>query len=71
LDHWDVALKCRRDLDPNEIVRVVQTTVSIFINRIEPIRSNHREQDATLSDFLAQDLTEVQPKRDRIHVHEQ
>src|SRR5262249_51462492 len=52
-DHWDVALKRCRDLDTHEIVRVIKATVPVRIRRVEPIRSNHREQHAALSDFAA------------------
>ena len=68
---WDVTLKGRRDLDANEIAPIVQTTVTVFITRVEPIGSDHRQQHAALGDLLAQDLDEIHPERDGVHVHEQ
>src|SRR5262249_8428110 len=70
-DDGNVALKGRPDFDSHKIVRVIQAAVVIFITRIQPVGSDHREQHVTLGDLLAERLDQVDPQRDGVDVHEQ
>jgi len=70
-DHRDIALKRRSNLDSNEIVWILQTMVSMFITRIEPISSNDREQHLALGNFIVQDPYKICPKWNSVQVHEQ
>jgi len=70
-DHRDIALKGRFDLDSDEIVRVLQTAVSMFVTRIEPTSPNDRKQHFALGNFIVQDPYKIRPKWNSVHVHEQ
>jgi hypothetical protein len=70
-DHRDIPLQCRPDLDAQEIRRVIQTTVALFVSDIQPVGPNQRQQHVTLGDLVSQDLGEVHPERDGVHVDEQ
>src|SRR5262245_35466270 len=70
-DDRNVALKGRTDFDSHKIVRVIQAAVAIFITRIEPVGSDHREQHVTLGDLLAEHLDKVDPQSDGVDIHEQ
>src|SRR5215472_3981484 len=70
-DDRNVALEGYPDFDSHEIIRVIQAAVAIFIPRIEPVGSDHREQHVTLGDLLAEHLDKVDPQRDGVDVHEQ
>ena len=67
----DIALKGRSNLDSDEIIWILQTAVSMFITRIDPISSNDREQHVALGNFIMQDPYEICPKWNSVHVHEQ
>jgi hypothetical protein len=70
-DHGDIALESGPDLDPDRILRVIQTAISSFITRIEPVGSDQRKQHLAFGDRISQGCGEIYPQWDRVHVHEE
>jgi hypothetical protein len=64
-------LQGRSDLDPHEIVRVIQPAGPGVISRLEPVGSDHGQKHLALGDRLMQGGDEVHPQRDSVHIHEQ
>src|SRR5580704_12429130 len=66
----DVAKQCGRDLDADEIIRIVEPTMAVVVEHIGPVRANDREQRVALGNFVAQNLDEIHPERHGVNVHE-
>jgi hypothetical protein len=58
-NHAHAALERGRDLEPHEIVRIVEAALAGRILRIEPPRPDQREQHRTGTDRLADRVDEV------------
>ena len=60
-----------RSTHSDEIIWILQTAVSMFIMRINPISSNDREQHVALGNFIVQDRYEIRPQWNSVSVDEQ
>ena len=70
-DHGDVALEGGRDLDPYEIVGIIEAASPIFVTHIQPLVPDNREQRAAFGNFLLQDFDEIDPEGNPVNVHKQ
>src|SRR5262249_53508234 len=66
----DVTPECRLELDANPVGRQVEPSTPIRVACVNPAIVDHGEDDIAPRDCLLEVLTEVAPRRDRIHVHE-
>src|SRR5205085_1417497 len=62
------------DLDSDEVGRVVQAALAfprpVLVADVQPGIPDHGQQDVALGDRPAEVLTEIDPKRDCVNVHE-
>ena len=58
-NHSFLALQSQLDLETNEVVGIVQTSVTLPICRSEPTRPDQNEQDVGRGDSLADGLEEI------------
>jgi hypothetical protein len=69
-DYWDVSSQRGRDLNPYEVVLVVQPAPAVSIGRVEPPGADNREQNLTLRQFGFDLPDEIRAGPHRIHVKE-
>ena len=58
------------DLDPHEVLRILQPKSAPFVGGIEPARADHGKQDISSGYRLRHDLVEIKPRLDPVHIHE-
>ena len=71
--HWhhrDVAGECGLQLDPHEVVRILQTPVPCIVARISPARTNDGEHYCAVANDAVQVTAKIMSERDRIHILE-
>jgi hypothetical protein len=67
----DAAFQRGPYLDAHEVIGVLQAPATFLVARIEPTRTDDRQQRVTLGDLLANYLDEVGTQRNGVDVHEQ
>jgi hypothetical protein len=66
----NVALKRRFDLDPDEIVRVVDPAQTVLVGAGNPVPSNDRDERVTRADPFSQDIEPINAEVDIVDVEE-
>jgi hypothetical protein len=56
------------DLYAHKILRVIQTAGSVFSTHVKPVAPDYCEQHPASRDLLAQDLVEIIPRGNVIHI---
>ena len=69
-DHPHTALQRRLDLEPHEVIRVVEPTASLLIGKGYPLAPDQGHQHCAGVNCLPDDLGEVQACLDGVQVHE-
>jgi hypothetical protein len=70
-NHSLVPFQGQFDFDADEIIRIIEPSVSVLIHRIEPTWTDDRQQRVALPNLLVQSLEEVDSRSDTVDVHEQ
>ena len=70
-DHGDAALQRRPNLDAHEVIGVVQAPMTLFVARIEPVRTDNRKEHVALRNLLNEHFVEIDAERDGVNVHKQ
>src|SRR6478609_881794 len=65
-----MALECYPDLLDDPIVRVIEATPALLVERADPGGADQRQQDVAAANRLPDDVGEVQARRDVVNVHE-
>jgi hypothetical protein len=66
----DVALEGGFELDPDEVVRVVELATALGVRRAEPLLPEESDEDVTGGHGLGDHFDEVGAEIDRVDVHE-
>jgi len=66
----NVALKRRFDLDPDEIVRIVEPAQPVLVGGGNPVPSDDGNERVTSADAISQDIEPVNAKVDVVDVEE-
>jgi hypothetical protein len=69
-DHPHVAFQGRLELQPDEVVGVLEPSPAVSVGRRDPLRADHRQQHLAGADRTGDDLGEVDPQVDGGDIHE-
>ena len=69
-DHPHPALKSRPDLQPDQVIGVIKPPPAPLISRHQPARADHRHQHHACVHRTGNRLSEIHPRLNRMHVHE-
>jgi hypothetical protein len=66
----NVALERSLNLDPDEIVRIVEPAQTVLVGAGNPVPSNDRDERITRADAIGQDIEPINSKVDVVDVEE-
>ena len=69
-DHPKAPLQRVRQLEPDEVARIIEATPPAGICRVDPLVPDNRNHDVALVERLVDHLDEVGPGLDRVDIHE-
>ena len=69
-DDGDVTLQRGGRFEPHEIHRIIEPPPVLLVSRVEPALADHRQQHATRGHVLVDGPTEIPPRLDPRHIHE-
>jgi hypothetical protein len=70
-DDVNIALERRFDLDPDEIVRIVEPAQTVLVGSRNPVFSNDRDKRVAGADPLAKDIKPINTKVDVVDIEKQ